>query len=165
MTPTHKKCQALFRFHPVILCAVLLGCAAELPQEAAVRRVIDGDTIELRDGRLVRYIGIDTPEVRRRIGDRWVEDPQPFGREAREANRRWVEGRSVRLEYDVQTHDRYGRLLAYVFVDGKMVNAALLEEGYAQLLTIPPNVKHVEQFRRLVREARAAHRGLWGALQ
>lgn len=150
-----------------LLAAALLGCAAQtsLPQEAAVRRVIDGDTIELRDGRLVRYIGVDAPEVSRRVGEGWVEDPEPFGREAKDANRRWVEGRSVRLEYDAQTHDRYGRLLAYVFVDGRMVNAALLEEGYAQLLTIPPNVKYAEPFRRVVQEARAARRGLWGALK
>lgn len=160
------------RGHPIhrwpglaILAVALLSCAAGLPQDAVVRRVIDGDTIELSDGRLVRYIGIDTPEVRRRVGSQWVEDPQPFGHEAAAANRRWVEGKSVRLEYDVQTHDRYGRLLAYVFVGGQMVNAALLEEGYAQLLTIPPDVKYAEQFRRLVQEARTARRGLWGPLK
>ena len=126
-----------------------------------VRRVIDGDTVELADGRLVRYLGIDTPEVRRRNGAQWVTDPQPFGREATEANRRLVEGKTVRLEYDVQTHDRYGRLLAYVYHEGQMVNAALLEEGYAHLLTIPPNVKYAEQFRALAQHARQAQRGLW----
>ena len=147
-----------------LLGAVVLGCAAAgLPKDAVVRHVVDGDTVELSDGRLVRYIGIDTPELRRRVGDQWIEDPEPFGREATEANRRLVEGKTIRLEYDAQTHDRYGRLLAYVFVEGRMVNAALLEEGYAQLLTIPPNVKYAEPFRRFVREARAARLGLWGA--
>ncbi len=131
-----------------------------------MRRVIDGDTIELIDGRMVRYIGIDTPETRRRVGDRWVTDPEPFAKAAAEANRRLVAGRVVRLEYDVQTRDRYGRLLAYVYVSTDrggevMVNAQLLREGYAQLLTIPPNVRYVEQFRRLAEEARAQHRGLW----
>ena len=137
----------------------------ELPDRAAVRRVIDGDTIELRDGRLVRYIGIDTPEVRRREGLRWVVDPEPFGRAAAEANRRLVAGRTVRLEYDAQTHDRYGRLLAYVYAptrDGEaMVNEELLRLGYAQLLTIPPDVRYVERFRQAVAEARRARRGLW----
>lgn len=126
-----------------------------------VSRVIDGDTVELADGRLVRYVGVDTPEVRRRSETGWVEDPEPFGREATDANRRLVEGKTVRLEYDVQTHDDYGRLLAYVYVDGEMVNARLLEDGYAQPLTIPPNVKYAEQFRRLARDAREARRGLW----
>ena len=138
-----------------------LGCAAELPREAVVARVIDGDTIELLDGRLVRYIGIDTPEVRRREGDRWIKDPEPFGEAATEANRRLVEGKRIRIEYDVQRRDRHGRLLAYVFVGDVMANAKLLEEGYAQLLTIPPNLKYVEEFRRLADEARAHRRGLW----
>ena len=72
-----------------------------------MQRVIDGDTVQLTDGRLVRYVGIDTPEVRRRVGETWVLDPEPFAEVAMEANRRLVEGRRVRLEYDVQTHDRF----------------------------------------------------------
>jgi len=126
-----------------------------------VTRAIDGDTITLATGELVRYIGVDTPETRRRVGGRWVEDPEPFGREAAEANRRWVDGKRVRLEYDVQRHDRYGRVLAYVYVEGEMINAKLLEEGFAQLLTIPPNVKYVERFQALARQARREGRGLW----
>ena len=129
--------------------------------------MVDGDTIELRDGRLVRYIGIDTPEVRRRVGGRWVEDPEPFGRAAATANRALVEGRTVRLEYDVEYFDRYGRLLAYVYVtrpDGSemMVNERLVSEGMAQPLTIPPNVRYVERFRAAVERARREGRGLWG---
>lgn len=128
--------------------------------------MIDGDTIELSGGQLVRYIGVDTPEVRRRVGERWVEDPEPFGRAASETNRTLVEGRSVRLEYDVQTHDRFGRVLAYVYVEAdagaeRMVNEELLRQGMAQLLTIPPNVKYAERFRALAEEARRHQRGLW----
>ena len=128
--------------------------------------MIDGDTIELSDGRLVRYIGIDTPEVRRRAGGRWVEDPEPFGRAATEANRALVEGRQVRLEYDVQHTDRFGRLLAYVYVtlpDGSeaMVNERLVADGMAQPLTIPPNVAYAERFRARAAEARRDRRGLW----
>ena len=142
------------------------GCGAALPPQASVRRVIDGDTIELADGRLVRYIGIDTPELRRKVEGHWVLDPEPFGEAARDANRRLVEGRTIRLEYDVQTHDRFGRLLAYAYVtrdgDGEvMVNAELLRDGFAQLLTIPPDVRHVEQFRALAETARRERRGLW----
>jgi len=138
-----------------------LTCAQALPKQATVRRVIDGDTIELVGGRLVRYIGIDAPEVRRREQDRWIVDPEPFGQAATEANRLLVEGKTVDLEYDVQTHDRYGRWLAYVYVDGEMVNTKLVEEGYAQLLTIPPNVKYTARFQRLAEDARQQRRGLW----
>lgn len=126
-----------------------------------MRRVIDGDTVELAGGRLLRYIGIDTPEVRRRVGEDWVDDPQPYGLAATQANRRLVEGKTVRLEYDVQTYDRYGRLLAYVYVDGVFVNAELIRLGFAQPMTIPPNVKHAEAFREAAGEARREQRGLW----
>lgn len=141
----------------------LLSCGQALPDHATVRRAIDGDTVELADGRLLRYIGVDTPEVRRRQDGRWIVDPEPLGQAAAEFNRRLVEGRVVRLEYDVQTHDRYGRLLAYVYVGEMMVNAELLRMGFAQPLTIPPNLKHVDRFRALAEEARRERRGLWAA--
>ncbi len=147
------------------LLAALIGAvgygAGSAQPDVTVRRVIDGDTVELSDGQRVRYIGIDTPEVSRRRGNQWVRDPEPMGHEATERNRQLVEGRPVRLEQDVQPHDKYGRLLAYVYVGELMVNETLLREGFAQLLTIPPNVKHVERFRRAVQDAREARRGLW----
>jgi hypothetical protein len=72
-----------------------------------------------------------------------------------------VEGQVVRLELDVQERDRYGRLLAYVYVGDTMVNAELVARGYAQVMTIPPNVKHQEEFLKLQRKARALQLGLW----
>ena len=161
------------RLLPLLILAALSCSSGVSPRsgEATVRRVIDGDTIELSDGRLVRYIGIDTPEVRRRVGDRWVVDPEPFAEAAREENRRLVEGRRVRLEYDVQPYDRFGRTLAYVYVSGAerrgeteselFVNEALVRRGFAQLMTIPPDVRHVERFRQAADEARRERRGLW----
>lgn len=136
--------------------------ASQSPTEVVVAHVIDGDTVELSDGRHLRYIGIDTPETRRRQGEQWVVDPEPYAREATDANRRLVEGQHVRLEEDVESHDRYGRLLAYVYVGEVMVNAKLVEDGYAQPMTIPPNVKYAERFKQLAAEARRQHRGLWG---
>ncbi len=127
--------------------------------EAAVVRVVDGDTIQVQMGaRLekVRYIGVNTPEVHHpRKGE------EPGGREAAEVNRGLVGGRHVRLELDVQERDRYGRLLAYVWVGDTMVNAELVRLGYAQVMTIPPNVRYQQMFLKLQREARQAGRGLW----
>lgn len=141
---------------------VLLGAgSAQRAHDVSVRRIIDGDTVELSDGRLVRYIGVDAPESRRREGGQWVEDPEPFAAAATEANRALVAGRRVRLEYDAQRLDRYGRTLAYVYVEDRMVNEALLAHGYAELLTIPPNVRYAERFREAVAQARRAGRGLW----
>ena len=76
-------------------------------------------------------------------------------------NRRLVEGKPARLELDVQRRDQYGRLLAYVWVDDVMVNAELVRQGYAQVMTVPPNVRYQELFLKLQREARAARRGLF----
>jgi len=76
-------------------------------------------------------------------------------------NRRLVDGKRVRLELDVQSRDRYGRLLAYVWLGDTMINAELVRLGYAQVMTVPPNVRHQALFVQLQRDARAARRGLW----
>ena len=133
-----------------------------LPTNARIERVIDGDTVQLADGRHLRYIGLDTPEMRRHEGNQWIENPQPFAREAMAFNRRLVEGKAVRFEYDTQHFDKYNRLLAYVYLGDLMVNEELLRQGYAQLLTIPPDVRYVERFKTAASEARGAKRGLWG---
>jgi micrococcal nuclease len=127
---------------------------------APVVRVVDGDTIVVRlDGReqRVRYIGINTPESvdpRRAV--------QCFGREGAARNGELVGGKTVWLERDVSETDQYGRLLRYVAVDGRLVNAELVREGYARAVTYPPDVRYADYLRDLEREARAAGRGLWG---
>jgi micrococcal nuclease len=128
-----------------------------------VVRVVDGDTIRVSLGgreERVRYIGIDTPES--------VKPGTPvqcFAKKASAANARLVAGKRVRIERDVEERDRYGRLLAYVYpaAGGPMVNETLVRQGYARPLTIPPDVRHAERFRRLADEARRARRGLWRA--
>jgi micrococcal nuclease len=129
-----------------------------------VVRTVDGDTVHVRLAdrvEKVRYIGINTPEVHHpKRGE------EPGGRAATEINRQLVGDRSVRLEPDVQLRDRYGRLLAYVWVKRAdsvevMVNAEMVRLGYAQVMTIPPNVRHAELFRKLAVDARENHRGLW----
>jgi micrococcal nuclease len=129
---------------------------------ARVQRVVDGDTFiaTVRNRReRVRIIGVDTPES---------VDPnrpdEPFGEEASAFAKHYLDGATVRLAGDVEPRDRYGRLLAYVWLrDGTFWNALLAAEGYAQQLTIPPNVTYADLFRRLVGEARRNDRGLWAA--
>ncbi|MBI4587887.1 MAG: thermonuclease family protein [Candidatus Rokubacteria bacterium] len=143
-----------------LLCAIAPAWAVERPAlEGTVVRVVDGDTIHVRIGARVekiRYIGVNTPELHHP-----TRGEEPGGREASEVNRQITEGKSVRLELDVQERDRYGRLLAYVWVDGIMVNAELVRRGYAQVMTVPPNVRYQDLFLKLQREARQAGRGLW----
>ena len=86
---------------------------------------------------------------------------QCFGKAAAAANRRLVAGRDVRLDYDAEARDRYGRLLAYVYRGDLLVNAELIRRGYGKPLEIAPNLAHAAELRRLAAAARRAHRGLW----
>jgi endonuclease YncB( thermonuclease family) len=145
-----------------LLCAalfllLLLGCGESAAEWVSVRRVNDGDTVELTDGRLVRYIGINTPEI-----DHAHNAAEPFGFAARRKNLELVGGKRVRLEYDQERFDQYRRALAYVFLaDGAMVNAALLRSGHAYVLFTKPNVKYERQMLEAQREAMQAKRGIW----
>lgn len=126
-------------------------------EEYLVLKVIDGDTIKVEKLGKVRYIGIDTPEIKHPS-----RGPEPYGQEAREANKRLVSNQTVRLEMDVAERDKYGRLLAYVYVGDLFVNAWLVEQGYARVMTYPPNVKYAYLFLKLERKARESDKGLWG---
>lgn len=149
------------RVLPLLLLLLLASAWASSARalEGTVVKVVDGDTIHVRlEGRLekVRYIGVNTPEVHHpRLA------AQPGGREAWDVNRRLVADRQVRLELDVQERDRHGRLLAYVWVGPTMINAELVGLGYAQVMTVPPNVRYQQLFLRLQRDARESARGLW----
>ena len=131
------------------------GGGADDASVGRVVKVVDGDTIAVQLGATrekVRYIGVDTPETK---------DPrrpvQCYGQKAADFNARLVDGELVRLVRDVEERDRYGRLLAYVYRvrDELFVNAELARLGYAQPLSIAPDVRHADRFARLAREARA----------
>ena len=135
----------------------------EAPRSAVayVTRVVDGDTIEVQiDGETedVRYIGVDTPETVK------SEEPvQCYGPQASRFNHRLVEGERVRLVFDEERRDVYGRLLAYVFLSGRFVNVELLRKGLARTLTIPPNDRYARRFERLEVAVARGGRGLWSA--
>jgi micrococcal nuclease len=131
-----------------------------------VVRVVDGDTVIVAQGGRredVRLLGIDTPETvdpRRPVGC--------FGPEASAYTKHLLTGRRVRLEYDRVRRDRYGRALAYVYLDGSppvFVDARLVALGFARTLSIPPNTRHAAQLARLEQSAALAGRGLWSACE
>lgn len=135
-----------------------------------VERAVDGDTLKLGNGERVRLIGIDTPELH--VSDKLYRDSkrsgqdiatiQAMGKRSYEFTRNLVEGKRVRLEFDVEKKDRYGRILAYVYLqDGTFVNAEIMKQGFASVMTYPPNVKYADLFKDLYREARENNRGLW----
>lgn len=165
----------------LILCVVLLGILYFFPKktvvkpervevstgvvafESVVKRVVDGDTIELENGDKVRYIGMNTPESvdpRRQV--------QCFGKEASEFNKNLVEGKKVWLEKDVSETDKYGRLLRLVYLDNPvtnpdalMVNEELVAKGFAGVYTVPPDVKYKDRFLAAQKIAAENKFGLW----
>ncbi len=158
-----------------------------------VTRVIDGQTVQLENGERVRLIGISIPESKpdakaQRDSERTGQDLATItkmGKEATEFVKGLIKpGQEVRLEFDVQEKDKYGRLLAYVYVfvcgpycdydmpmeyqqseyENKIyidLNATIIKSGYAQPMTVPPNVKYADVFQKLYDEARESKRGLW----
>ncbi|KKQ34526.1 MAG: Micrococcal nuclease-like protein nuclease [Candidatus Nomurabacteria bacterium GW2011_GWB1_37_5] len=121
-----------------------------------VKRVVDGDTIELENGDRVRYIGIDTPES---VDPRMLV--QCFGKEAAKRNSDLVLGKKVELVKDITDRDKYGRLLRYVYIGDKFINLELIKEGYAKAYTYPPDVKYSKVFSEFEKRARESNQGLW----
>lgn len=135
-----------------------------------VTRAVDGDTLVLANGQRLRLIGIDTPEMHesnklRRDSERMRQDVEvikALGRRSYQFTKELVEGKKVKLEFDIERRDKYGRLLAYAYLeDGTFVNAEIIRQGYASLMTYPPNVKYADLFLKLYQEARVNKRGLW----
>jgi micrococcal nuclease len=161
------------RAAPILIVCLLAGAGwwwaradAQPPSVATVTRVVDGDTVYVRAGSRtfdVRLLGIDTPET--------VDPHRPvgcFGPEASAYTKHLLEAGRVRLEYDRERRDRYGRWLAYLYLlrEGRpplFVNGRLVAAGYARTLSIPPNTAHAADLAALEREAALAGRGLWSA--
>ena len=119
-------------------------------EQALVTSVIDGDTVELADGRRVRYLGIDTPES----GEYYAE-------EATARNKELVEGKTVELQRGDRDQDEYGRLLRYVYVDGVFVNAELIAGGYAKAYIFDPDDRYSQILVQLEQYAKMREQGLW----
>ena len=148
--------------------------AQPTPDKGILEYVVDGDTLNVRFdswNEKVRLLGIDTPESRinnraKLQADQSNKDVKTIvglGKQATAAMKGIApKGTKLRLEYDIRKRDKYGRLLAYAYrEDGVMLNEEILKRGYAQLLTMPPNVKYVERFQKALKKARENNEGLW----
>jgi endonuclease YncB( thermonuclease family) len=123
----------------------------------SVARVYDGDTFETRRGEKVRLLGINTPEIAH--GDSPAE---PWGEKAASALKHLIEGQRLRLSFDTEKRDRYGRLLAQVWLrDGRWVNGLMVREGYAHVYTFVPNLRWSKALHAEELQARRARRGIW----
>ena len=160
----------------ILTISILLAIALPLPayEKTKVLSIVDGDTVKViyhNREESIRLIGIDTPESipnKKAIKDAQrtksdIETITSHGREAKNFVKGLVKpGIFLKIEFDVRTRDKYGRLLAYLYLpSGKMLNEEIVKAGYAQLMTIPPNLKYQERFLMAYREAMENHRGLW----
>lgn len=139
-----------------------LGVMGNTNDYYSVKKIVDGDTFWIDDGTekglKIRLIGVDAPESRNYFNRK----KGYYGEEAKDYLTQLLQDKKVRLEYDVSRTDRYGRTLAYVYLqNGTFLNAELVKKGYAQIMTVPPNVKFAEFFLKLQQEAREKNRGLW----
>lgn len=123
-----------------------------LPTKEKVKRVVDGDTIELANGQIVRYVGVNAPN-----------NGEPFEEEATEANAKLVSGKTVTLEYDIYTSDRFGRVLAYPIVDGKNVVVELARKGLVRVAIYQDRrkLKYQVELLKAQEEAKRSKRGIW----
>ena len=141
----------------LFLFFIIMGRTSVAQEEVNVRWVIDGDTIILKDGRHVRYIGINTPEI-----EHEHKQAEPYGYQAKKYNEKLVFSKTVCLEFDKERHDHFGRLLAYVFLpDGTFINQAMIAQGYAYLLPQKPNIKYAKILLQAQRDAMSGKKGLW----
>ena len=165
----------LNRFPLFIVLVLTTACASaqlvpagELQGPVPVPEVVDGDTVELPFGNAderVRLVGIDTPEV--------FEDPEPFGPEASAFTKELLTGRVVYVEIAVEERDRFGRVLAYLYLEDpagdwqsgrlrlRQVNLEIVRAGWADPLSIPPNIVYADLYVQAAQEAREADRGMW----
>lgn len=134
----------------------------QIQQWYPVTKVVDGDTFWVDNGTAkgikIRLTGIDAPESQKR----WKREEGYYGKESKAYLTQLLKDKKVRLETDIDSLDRYGRTLSYVYLeDDTFVNAVLVKKGYAVIMTVPPNVKHTDLFYKLQVEARENSRGLW----
>jgi endonuclease YncB( thermonuclease family) len=146
-----------FRLALALTFFLLTAACSSAQAWYTVKWVNDGDTIVLTNGWRVRYIGIDAPEI-----DHENQKAQPYGYKAKSFNKKLVLSQKIGLEFDEERHDRYGRMLAYVFaVDGCFLNLRMLENGLAFYLYRRPNVKYDKHLLKAQQEAMKSQKGLW----
>jgi len=140
-------------FSLCLLLTILIFPAISMAESARFLNLIDGDSMLVEyKGRSqeVRLIGIDAPE--------WGQE---YGTQAKSYALNFCYGHTLRLEFDKEKKDRYGRLLAYVYCGNKMLNKEMIRAGYAIAIKIKPNTKHYNQFKQLEQKARANRQGIW----
>jgi len=155
----------------LLLLFILLGCILLLIPKCPntltgrVKQVIEGDLVELLDGRTVRYIGVNSPNIRQRLAGKWVTVSEPLSFEAKSFNQGLVQNKKIKLEFDSLQEDNFGNVLTYCFIkkDKKriFVNSEILRNGFGFFTVSIPNIKYIDKFAAAQIEAFENRRGIW----
>lgn len=161
-----KQLYLLFLLISLTFCSSNKNDFSETAEQSQewypVTKVVDGDTFWVDNGTSkgikIRLTGIDAPESQKR----WKKEEGYYGKESKAYLTKLLKDKKVRLETDIDSLDRYGRTLSYVYLeDDTFVNAIMVKQGYALIMTVPPNVRYSELFHKFQVEARENNRGLW----
>ncbi len=175
-----KYIKAIILIASIILLLFLKTFDISCPQK--VTDVIDGDTIQLADKTIVRYLGIDTPEIRRKSNGEWIYDPYPFSEKAKQYNKQLVKNKIVKIKTDMRKKDKFNRLLGYIypvknnlsFLDKvgiflgfsniglkEMANIQILKQGLAIMDVRSEDMKYLDVFVKAQQYARENENGFW----
>lgn len=138
-----------------LFIAVIFPAITVFAKDYVVRKIIDGDTVQLESGEIVKYIGVTTPDMNKKEG------PEFYARQAVNLNKKLVFMKKVRLEFDTKKKDAAGNMLAYVFVKKTFVNAELIRNGCARAEVEPPNLKYKDALLDAQKKAMAEDKGIW----
>ena len=158
------------RFY-LLLLFILIGCILLLIPKCPnaligrVKQVVEGDLVELFDGRSIRYIGVNSPNIRQRMAGKWIVASEPLSFEAKSFNQGLIQDKKIRLEFDALGEDNFGNTLAYSFLkkDNKevFVNSEVIRNGFGLFTVSIPNIKYIEELAEAQREAFQQKRGIW----
>ena len=145
----------------ILLGGVVFTLHIKPPSTGFVIEVVDGDTIRLKSGALIRYLGLNSPETKSRDSGSWVNKESYWGRKAYLINKELVLNKQIRIEYDKKKKDKYKRLLGYVFAGDVFVNKNIIQEGLAVIDVRSPNFKYVDLLADSFKNALDKKKGIW----
>ncbi|MAX52414.1 MAG: nuclease [Methylophaga sp.] len=153
----NEQGQTLYSDQPSANATLLTLKSSPYRYRVKLKRVIDGDTIELQSGQIIRLLGINTPEIQSRY-----HDAEAGGEQSKQWLINTLSHGDFFIEYDQQQRDKYDRALAHCFLpDGQYLNAMLIEEGLASLTLIPPNLRYSDKLIEAQSRAEQAKKGIW----
>jgi micrococcal nuclease len=139
----------------IVFIGIFLPAVALFARDTVVRKIIDGNTVQLETGEIVKYIGVAAPSMNKKEG------PEFYARQAVGYNKKLVFMKKVRLEFDAKRKDEAGNMLAYVFVKKTLVNAELIRNGCARAEVAPPNLRYKDALLDAQKKAMAEDKGIW----